>query len=164
VRPLGDRKRAGPAEPEELPPSETAARERLAELAMGDARFEVQDDGVHVEGRRLDVGADVLRRLRRGGMPIDARLDLHERTVDQAKDELVKFLGAMRARGERCVLVIHGKGEHSPRGVGILRGEVGAWLSQGRAAMHVAAFATATATDGGSGATYVLLRSAAGAR
>jgi DNA-nicking Smr family endonuclease len=97
-------------------------------------------------------------------MPIDARLDLHERTVDQAKDELVKFLGAMRARGERCVLVIHGKGEHSPRGVGILRGEVGAWLSQGRAAMHVAAFATATATDGGSGATYVLLRSAAGAR
>lgn len=154
VTPLGERKIAGPAEPAE----ETAARERLAALAMGEARFEVQDDGVHVEGRRLDVGADVMRRLRRGGVPIDGRLDLHERTVAEARAELTTFLGAMRARGERCVLVIHGKGEHSPRGEGILRGEVGAWLSQGPASLHVAAFATAAAPDGGRGATYVLLR------
>lgn len=91
-------------------------------------------------------------------MPIDARLDLHGRTVAEAKDELTKFLGVMRDRGQRCVLVIHGKGTHSPRGQGVLRGEVGAWLSQGPASRAVAAFATAAAQDGGPGATYVLLR------
>ena len=51
----------------------------------------------------------------------------------------------MRSRGERCVLVIHGKGEHSPQGAGVLRGEIAAWLSQSAASEHVAAFATARA-------------------
>jgi DNA-nicking Smr family endonuclease len=55
------------------------------------------------------------------------------------------------------VLVVHGRGEHSPRGHGILRGEMAAWLSQGSASVHVAAFATAEPQDGGEGAIYVLL-------
>jgi DNA-nicking Smr family endonuclease len=63
----------------------------------------------------------------------------------------------MRTRGERCVLVIHGKGENRP-GAGVLRGEIAAWLSQGRAREHVAAFVTANAEDGGEGALYVALR------
>ncbi len=45
--------------------------------------------------------------------------------------------------GDRVVLVVHGKGNHSPRGQAVLRGEIAAWLSQGRSARHVAAFATA---------------------
>jgi DNA-nicking Smr family endonuclease len=67
-------------------------------------------------------------------------------------------LKKVRSRGEHCVIVIHGKGVHSPQGAGVLRGEIGAWLSQGKASEHVAAFATATAKDGGEGAVYVLLR------
>ncbi|MBF5067367.1 DNA mismatch repair protein MutS, partial [Salmonella enterica subsp. enterica serovar Istanbul] len=70
------------------------------------------------------------------------------------------FLRAMRARNERCVLVIHGKGERSPGGPGgaVLRGEIGAWLSQGKSREHVIAFATARDDDGGEGAVYVALR------
>jgi DNA-nicking Smr family endonuclease len=64
----------------------------------------------------------------------------------------------MRARGERCVLVIHGKGQHSAGGIGVLRGEIAAWLSQGACSASVAAFATARGDDGGEGAMYVLLR------
>jgi DNA-nicking Smr family endonuclease len=64
----------------------------------------------------------------------------------------------MCARGERCVLVIHGKGEHSPGRQAVLRGEIAAWLSQGTSSQHVAAFATSGASDGGEGAVYVLLR------
>jgi DNA-nicking Smr family endonuclease len=40
----------------------------------------------------------------------------------------------------------------------VLRGEISAWLSQGAASEHVAAFATARAADGGEGALYLLLR------
>jgi DNA-nicking Smr family endonuclease len=75
----------------------------------------------------------------------------------EAKAQVEVFLRTMRARGERCVLVIHGKGHHSPGGSGILRGEIGAWLSQGGASENVAAFATAGDADGGEGAVYVLL-------
>jgi DNA-nicking Smr family endonuclease len=101
---------------------------------------------------------DALRRMRRGLLPIDARMDLHGMGAGDARAQLEIFLRTTRARGERCVLVIHGKGEHSPQGRGVLRGEIAAWLSQGPSSEHVAAFATAGEADGGEGAVYVLLR------
>lgn len=135
-----------------------AVHAHLRALVEGRTRFEVADDGSRVEGRRLDLPLDALRRLRRGSLPVDGRLDMHGMSVQEARARLELFLKTMRSRGERCVLVIHGKGEHSPQGAGILRGEISAWLSQGAASEHVAAFATARATDGGEGAVYVLLR------
>ncbi len=121
------------------------------------ARFEVSDDGRRVEGRRLDAPPDLVRSLRRGMLPVDGRLDLHGLSAAQAQEKLAEFLRTMRSRNERCVLVIHGKGERTP-GAGVLRGEIAAWLSQGKAREHVAAFATATGEDGGEGAVYVALR------
>ncbi|MGP6159215.1 MAG: Smr/MutS family protein, partial [Vulcanimicrobiaceae bacterium] len=135
-----------------------AVQARLHELVEGGERFEVSDDGRRIEGRRVDLPLEALRRLRRGLLPIDARLDLHGMRVQEARGELDLFLRTMRARGERCLLVVHGKGEHSPQGMGVLRGEMGAWLSQGASSQHVAAFVTAREGDGGEGAVYVLLR------
>jgi DNA-nicking Smr family endonuclease len=120
-------------------------------------RFEVEDDGRRVEGRRAGLPPDVLRKLRRGLMPIDARLDLHGLRAEEAADALDRFLAEKHARGDRCVLVVHGKGEHSPGRRGVLRGEMSAWLSQGAASVHVAAFSTAEPQDGGEGAVYVLI-------
>ena len=135
-----------------------AVHEHLRSLVEGRTRFEVNDDGRRVEGRRVDLPMDALRRLRRGMLPIDGRLDLHGMSARDARAHLELFLRTMRARGERCVLVIHGKGEHSTGGLPVLRGEIAAWLSQGASSEHVAAFATASEADGGEGAVYVLLR------
>lgn len=135
-----------------------AVHEHMRLLVDGNVRFEVRDDGRTVEGRRLDIPLEVVRKLRRGMVPIDAQVDLHGMRLQEARIHLEFFLRTMRARRERCVLVIHGKGEHSPSGLGVLRGEISAWLSQGRASEHVAAFATARREDGGEGAMYVLLR------
>ena len=132
--------------------------DHLRALAFGAARFEVADDGRRVEGWRVDLPPDAVRKLRRGRLPIDARLDLHGSTTTEARAKLEVFLREKRARGERCVLIVHGKGEHSPGGVGVLRGEIAAWLSQGASSEHVAAFATAMDSDGGEGAVYVLIR------
>jgi DNA-nicking Smr family endonuclease len=149
---------AGPASPQVARAEADDVRERLRELVEGGPRFEVADDGGRVEGRRVDLPIDALRRLRRGLMPIDAQIDLHGMRVTEARAQLELFLRTMRARKERCVLVVHGKGEHSPQGVGVLRGEMAAWLSQGASSQHVAAFASAAERDGGEGAIYVLLR------
>lgn len=135
-----------------------AVHEHLRSLVEARTRFEVADDGRRVEGRRVDLPMDALRRLRRGMLPIDGRLDLHGLSARESRVQLELFLRTMRARGERCVLVIHGKGEHSAGGVPVLRGEITAWLSQGASSEHVAAFATASEADGGEGAVYVLLR------
>jgi DNA-nicking Smr family endonuclease len=133
------------------------ALEHLHALVDDAARFEVSDDGRRVEGRRVDTSPDLVRSLRRGQLPIDARLDLHGMTAGQAQDALVVFLRTMRARNERCVLIIHGKGDRQATG-GVLRGEIAAWLAQGKGREHVAAFATARDDDGGEGAVYVALR------
>ncbi|HSY23429.1 MAG TPA: Smr/MutS family protein [Polyangiaceae bacterium] len=135
-----------------------AVHEHLRALVEGRTKFEVADDGRRVEGRRIDIPHDAVRDLRRGRFPIDGRLDMHGMSIVDARAELESFLRATRARGERCVLVIHGKGSHSPGGSGILRGEIAAWLSQGPASEHIAAFATAQGDDGGEGAVYVMLR------
>jgi DNA-nicking Smr family endonuclease len=131
--------------------------EHLYHLVDDTARFEVTDDGRRVEGARGGASPAILRSLRRGLLPIDAKLDLHGLTEPEARDKLGQFLRDKRARGDRCVLVIHGKGDRTPGG-GVLRGEIAAWLSQGRAREHVAAFATARDDDGGEGAVYVALR------
>jgi DNA-nicking Smr family endonuclease len=149
--PRGDLRRKESREAEEV-------HEHLRQLVEGNARFEVSDDGRRVEGRRVDLNPELLRKLRRGLFPVDARLDLHGKGALESREEVAAFLREKRARGERCVLVIHGKGEHSPARIPVLRGEIAAWLSQGRASEHVAAFATATEDDGGEGAVYVLLR------
>jgi DNA-nicking Smr family endonuclease len=150
--------RAATRGPDQARAEADAVHEHLRALVEGGARFEVADDGRRVEGRRIDVSMVALRRLRRGLLPIDGRLDMHGMMLQEARAQLELFLRTMRARGERCVLVIHGKGEHSPNGSGVLRGEISAWLSQGSSSEHVAAFASAQARDGGEGAVYVLLR------
>jgi DNA-nicking Smr family endonuclease len=130
----------------------------LRALVEGRERFEVEDDGVRIFGRRIDLPIEALRKLRRGLLPVDARVDLHGSGAAEARGKVESFLRERRAAGERCVLIIHGKGEHSPRAQPVLRGEIGAWLSQGAASEHVAGFATAVSDDGGEGAVYVLLR------
>jgi DNA-nicking Smr family endonuclease len=146
------------APPRAADPDESA-RAYLRDLVSGGtARFETSDDGTRIEGRRIDVDARVLRRLRRGEMSIDARCDLHGLSTADARARVEEFVSRSRARGERVLLIIHGRGLHSPGRAGVLRGEMGSWLSQGAVSAQVAAFSTALPDDGGDGAVYVLLR------
>lgn len=130
------------------------ARERLAALAIGGLSFEVTDDGKHVEGKRADAPPELLRKLRRGILPVDVTLDLHGMRAAEAEESLFAFLTKARNAKERVARIIHGKGNHSPGNTGVLRGELGAWLSQGRSSRLVLAFAT---SDGDADATLVAL-------
>jgi len=133
------------------------ARSRLRSLVSEGIRFETVDDGERLEGRRLDVDPRELRRLRRGQYTVDGRIDLHGLGADEARHAVEAFVRKHAQEGDRVVLVVHGKGTHSPRGHAVLRGEIAAWLSQGRSARHIAAFATAPDDQGGTGAVLVLL-------
>jgi DNA-nicking Smr family endonuclease len=133
------------------------ARARMRSLVTEGLRFETLDDGERIEGRRLDVEPREVRRLRRGQYATDGTLDLHGLGADEARKTVEAFVRKRAVDGDKVVLIVHGKGSHSPRGHGVLRGEIAAWLSQGRVARHVAAFATAPDERGGAGAVLVLL-------
>jgi DNA-nicking Smr family endonuclease len=94
-------------------------------------------------------------RLKRGKHPVEARLDMHGMTQDEAHRALAAFIRGARAAGKRCVLVITGRGRI---GGGVLRAAVPRWLAEPELRPHLLAIATAQPRDGGSGALYVMLR------
>lgn len=101
------------------------------------------------------ISREVLRRLKRGYWSVQAELDLHGLTREEAKVELVDFLYDCQRRGIRCLRIIHGKGLSSPDRIPILKTHVAHWLTRRR---EVLAYVQARPCDGGGGALSVLLR------
>ena len=99
------------------------------------------------------------QRLRRGQMAIEARLDLHGHSQEQAHRALAAFISASQAAGRRCVLVITGKGlRPGAFEGGVLRAAVPRWLNLSPLREKVLSFSYAQPRDGGEGALYILLR------
>mgnify|MGYP006276743167 CR=1 FL=1 len=111
--------------------------------------------------RREGIGADVVRRLRRGEWTVRSQIDLHGLRVDEARAALVEFLTDAVRSEWRCLRIIHGKGLGSPSREPVLKDKVKKWLAQ-RA--EVLAFCQARPNDGGSGALIVLLQAPRGAK
>jgi DNA-nicking Smr family endonuclease len=119
--------------------------------------FEVTRNGERCEGLAQGIDRAHLRRLRRGEVAFERRLDLHGLTAAEARRALGAALREAAAAGARCVLVVHGRGLHSEGGA-VLKDGVVDWLTAPPLATLVLAFASALPRDGGAGASYVLLR------
>ncbi|SDY36406.1 Smr/MutS family protein [Nitrosomonas sp. Nm33] len=104
---------------------------------------------------RPGLSRQMLRKLRRGHWKIQAELDMHGMTRDEARYALVAFLDECGKYGVRCVCVIHGRGLSSKNGEPVLKSRVGSWLAQRD---DVLAFCQANPEQGGSGAVLVLLK------
>ena len=96
----------------------------------------------------------VLKKLRQGKQPVEHALDLHGLTVEQARKELLAFLGECEAAGVSHAIIVHGKGFRS-KDKPVIKPMVNRWL---RAVDTVLAFHSAQPKDGGNGAVYVLLK------
>ena len=103
-------------------------------------------------GESAGIDSNSKRRLFRGEVPINRRLDLHGLTAARAQTRLENFIQQAAYDGCRCVLVITGKG------AGVLQGHVPGWLKRPPLSQVVLALAEARPADGGAGAFYVLLR------
>jgi len=148
------------------------ARERTVPLAEGTRRippvraqkpkaspgsaptFTVERDEDFLEGFRSGLSAGVRRRLR--GTPT-AELDLHRHDAEEARRRVASFIASERKKARELVLVVVGRGRHSPGGRGVLRHEIADWLTTPPTSSHVLAFRTAPHALGGAGAVVVLL-------
>jgi DNA-nicking Smr family endonuclease len=124
-----------------------------------DDRIVHEGESLSVEDRMLyyapGLQKTVLKKLRGGYFGLDAELDLHGLTGEQAKHTLLHFLHRCVEDGLRCVHIIHGKGYRSPDNRPVIKNHLNLWLRQHR---DVLAFCSAPPRDGGAGAVYVLLR------
>jgi DNA-nicking Smr family endonuclease len=118
-------------------------------------------------GHAAGLDRRTAERLRRGQLPIDGRLDLHGRTQDEAHRALCGFIESAHDAGQRCLLIITGKGgraktddpyERNRAALGVLRTAVPNWLNQPSLRPLILGFAGAQPRHGGGGAFYVLLK------
>jgi DNA-nicking Smr family endonuclease len=117
-----------------------------------EAEIDLDDEMAH---SRPGVQKRVMDKLRRGQYRIEAELDLHRMTSEQAYEALSQFIGVCQAQHKRCVRVIHGKGLGSANNTPVLKHKVNHWL---RRWDSILAFCPARRCDGGTGAVYILLR------
>jgi len=130
---------------------------QLKKLIKYGAGFVVSLTPEYVEGTTNKVSPEVARRLHRGYFSIQAHIDLHGLGVNDAHQAFDGFLNKSIMAGKRAVLIIHGRGLSSPHEP-VLKTKVYQWLTAAPWHKWVIAFTSARLCDGGTGATYVLLR------
>jgi len=131
---------------------QAALTESIAAPALLDLHLEGGDEAAWLSP---GMSPNVLRDLRRGRWVVQAHLDLHGMTRDEARHHVTLFLRECMVREHRCVRIVHGKGLGSPRREPVLKKLVLGWLSQRQ---EVLAFCQARPAEGGAGAVSVLLR------
>ena len=141
-----------PAEPLQHRRDEAAALAESLSPAPLDLCLDGGDEPAFL---RPGLPRTVLKDLRRGRWVVQAQLDLHGATRDEARVLLGEFLADAARRGLRCVRVIHGKGLGSPGREPVLKGLVRSGLMK---RTEVLAYCQARAAEGGAGAAVVLLR------
>ena len=148
VTPLESRDRVNVPPP---PPSPV----RVVELPP-EVKLTVDGDAARYAARAAGVSHAQIAELRSGKVRAEATLDLHGMTLEPALQQLKTFLVSSRQMGRRCVLVVHGKGTHSEHGAPLREAVLNQLLGSLSGLVH--AFASAVPSDGGEGATYVMLR------
>ncbi len=144
-----------PVETEEN--GEAEALKRLVNLIETGEGFVVADTAEYMEDSGYTLHPEITRRLHRGDFSMQSHIDLHGLRVPEAEKAVGDFLKESILKGRRAVLIVHGRGKSSPSRP-VLKTLVYKWLTRGPWRKWVIAFTSARPCDGGTGATYVLLR------
>jgi hypothetical protein len=143
--------------PSGRPAGESGEVARLRGLVDRGEGFVVSDTPEYMEGVGCLAPPQITVRLHRGDFAVQGHVDLHGLTVNAAREVFDDFLRESILAGKRTVLVIHGRGLSSPADP-VLKTKVAEWLCSNRWRKWVVAFTSARMCDGGSGASYILLR------
>lgn len=163
VIPLADRRIVPPvrsiqsSDAQTIEDPDAEAIRQLRKLVETGEGFVLRHTAEYVEGSTGWMPPEMFRRLHGGYFSIQDHVDLHGLNLTAAKTHLDRFLERAIAAGKRAVLVVHGRGRCSP-GPPVLKQNLTRWLVSGRWKRWVIAFTSARSHDGGTGATYVLLR------
>ena len=106
------------------------------------------------------------RKLRKGDVSIDRKVDFHGLSLEQAKRKFVKIIDECFYSNARCILFITGKGikksnystTHAKLFHGIIRENFQKWVLEKGVASKILSVTPAGFSHGGDGAFFVYLR------
>ena len=158
TRPLQHEERVPPTTAKPKPKARFSRADEkavLAESLEDDIDTIEHESGSALRFCRQHVGRRTMRKLQRGGYSVQAEIDLHGMTIDEARPRLADFIQYSASQGKFCVRVVHGKGLGSGDRGPVLKNAVNRWLRKWDC---VLAFVSTRQVDGGTGAVYVLLQ------
>ena len=97
-------------------------------------------------------------KLQRGIIRPEAKLDLHGKTLYEAKKSLLEFIKSSIHDNIRCILVITGKKKTLNGSKGLIRENLPLWLKEREFFNYILFHCYALKKDGDDGARYILLR------
>ena len=137
------------------------ARREAAQAVLDERNF-LSDDFVDLlppfdpmEFLREGVQQAVVDKLRQGGYPVQAQLHLIRRPLAECRRLLLPFIHDAYHHDLRSVMIVHGRGREIDSPANVLRSYLAKWLQQFD---EVQAYTSAQSSDGGLGATWVMLR------
>jgi DNA-nicking Smr family endonuclease len=130
----------------------------LLEKAVADKRkLNVTNMPEYMEGYAEGINPVTLDKLKNGEFSVQKILDLHGLSIDEAKISFEGFIADAVKTGLNCVKVVHGRGLKS-KSIPVLKENLKAWVIRAMNRKWVTAFSSARMCDGGTGATYILLK------
>lgn len=132
-----------------------AAGSLLLEDPLASADVPLLKSNDILEFKRPGIQHGVFRKFRLGQYDIEARLDLHKLTVEEARREVFRFLRECVEFELRTAMILHGKGDRNPEKIATLKSHLAVWLPQ---LDEVMAFHSAQKHHGGTGAVYIMLK------
>ena len=106
---------------------------------------------------------NTLRKIKRGKLKIQSKLDLHGFTVEESKEKVAEFILKNYEYKKRLLLIITGKGKRLDvsegwRGTGKLKKNVPMWLRSVQLSKYILWFDSASPENGGEGALMIYLK------
>ena len=161
VKPLPQRNLADTG-PQRQRPSEAQLARRESAAERLDERNFLSDDFVDllppfdpIEFRREGIQQGVVDKLKHGGYSVQAQLHMLRRPLVECRRMLFPFIQEAYAHDLRSVLIVHGRGRELDSPANVLRSYIAKWLTQFD---EVQAYVSAQPSEGGLGATWVMLR------
>ena len=111
--------------------------------------FDKDKDFERAENKRKYTSAAELKNL-----PVEAQIDLHGLTREEAWSRLDAFISECSSRRLKKVLIVHGKGNHSEEEP-VLKNLVRSFIERDK---RLGTSGHPGGVDGGSGATWVIIR------
>ena len=106
---------------------------------------------------------NTLKKIKKGKLKIESKLDLHGFTIKESKEKVVNFILRNYKSKRRLLLLITGKGKRLSvsegwRGTGKLKENVPLWLRSVELSKYILWFDFATPENGGKGALMIYLK------
>jgi len=140
-----------------LPSQKDDSLDVLSDIVKGKTKIRLSDTAEYIEWVRPRIRKDIAEKLHRGEFSVQDSIDLHGMTLVEAEEALSCFFRTAIQKRLFCVKVIHGRGLRSPQGP-VLKEALKRFLHRSFS-KWILAYATAKHSDGGLGATYIILKS-----